>query len=382
MLHDVTADDLDDLMDVRSRSFGNMTGDRHEWRRTALEFAAAGRYLGAYDGQRLVAAARIWDFGQWWHGRRVPMAGIASVVVAPEYRGSGTASLLMRAVMERSRSLGFPLTALYPATVAFYRKLGYEYAGARHRYTFDAAGLRSLGHGNEVAIRRGGPGDAAKLLELVARVRTDGRESGPLVWPVERVQEWLAKEETFCYLADDGFVVYGWHGRELRVDEHVAASGETARALWATVGSGASIAKQVEAHLSPDDPVHLLVPAEASHETYVERWMLRLLDAPAAIAARGWAPGVDADIPLTIEDAEISANSGTWQLQVKGGEGSLTPAASGGLVLTSRGLAALYAGTPVASLRIAGIASGGSPTEDGLLDTVFAGSTAFLLDYF
>jgi Predicted acetyltransferase involved in intracellular survival and related acetyltransferases len=29
---------------------------------------------------------------QWWHGRAVPMAGVAGVTVAPEYRGQGVAA--------------------------------------------------------------------------------------------------------------------------------------------------------------------------------------------------------------------------------------------------------------------------------------------------
>jgi hypothetical protein len=46
-----------------------------------------------------------------------------------------------------------------------------------------------------------------------------------------------------------------------------------------------------------------------------------------------------------------------------------------------RGLAALYAGTPVATLRLAGLASGGTPESDTALDSAFA-TTAFMLDTF
>jgi hypothetical protein len=51
------------------------------------------------------------------------------------------------------------------------------------------------------------------------------------------------------------------------------------------------------------------------------------------------------------------------------------------LALGARGLAALYAGTPVATMRRAGLASGGDAAADGLLDAAFAG-TAFMLDRF
>ena len=51
------------------------------------------------------------------------------------------------------------------------------------------------------------------------------------------------------------------------------------------------------------------------------------------------------------------------------------------LALGARGLAALYAGTPVATLRRAGLADGGSPAADAALDGAFA-ATPFMLDGF
>ena len=61
--------------------------------------------------------------------------------------------------------------------------------------------------------------------------------------------------------------------------------------------------------------------------------------------------------------------------------GPLTAPADPPLTLGARGLAALYAGTPVTTLRQAGLAVGGSPEQDAVLDAAFAG-TAYMLDAF
>ena len=123
--------------------------------------------------------------------------------------------------------------------------------------------------------------------------------------------------------------------------------------------------------------------------------MLRLLDAPAAIAARGF-PATDLAVPLQITDDLLTANSGRWELTVRAGTGRLwrhrtdpgssSPAAASPdgqvpLALDARGLAALYAGTPVATLRRAALAEGGSPDADAALDGAFA-ATPFMLDGF
>jgi predicted acetyltransferase len=120
--------------------------------------------------------------------------------------------------------------------------------------------------------------------------------------------------------------------------------------------------------------------------------MLRVVDAPAAIAARGFPAEVSVRVPVQIADGARPANSGRWQLTVAGGAGTLEPMepdapadtvspASTALTLGARGLAALYAGTPVATLRQAGLAAGGTPAGDAALDAAFA-ATPYMLDGF
>jgi predicted acetyltransferase len=381
---DVTRDHLDAQWDIRNRSFGyTPAAEREQWRKDQEEKIDQRRAVGVYDGDRLVAGARIWDFRHWWLGRQVPMAGIAGVVVSPEYRGRGVGNRLMRGVLERSRELGAPLTALYPATVPFYRHLGYEFGGGRYRFTFPASELRRLG-GKETGLRRGVPEDAQLLLDLVGTIRAANRESGPLVWPVSEVRRWLEDDQNFCYIAEDGFVVYAWDSGDLRVDELVAGSEQTLRALWSTVGTGSSIAKSVHVYAAPQDPVHLLAGTEAAIDTQVQRWMFRLVDAPAAFAARGWAPGAELELPLELTDPELPDNAGSWSLRVSSGGAELVRADSrdDALRLNARGLAALYAGTPLPTLRRTGNASGGSALDDARVDAAFAGPAPYMLDYF
>ena len=107
----------------------------------------------------------------------------------------------------------------------------------------------------------------------------------------------------------------------------------------------------------------------------------------------------DLAVPLQIADDLRPANSGRWDLTVRAGEGrfsryrtvvpSRAPAGSSHagrapLALGARGRAALYAGTPVATLRRAGtliLADGGSQDADAGLDGAFA-ATPFMLSGF
>lgn len=383
-VRDLTTDDLEAAFDVRLRSFGG--GDesfRRQWYENQQPLIAARRVLVVEAGGRPVAYARALPMRQWWGGRSLPMAGIAGVVVAPEQRGRGVGSLLMKAVLERSVELGDAVSVLYPATVPVYRRLGWELAGAQHRVSIDTALLRRLG-GPDVAVRQATPDDAATIVDIARTVHRRSGVSGPLDNDVDEVREMLADRDVFSYLADDGFVMYGWQGPDLRVDELTAGSEQTARALWSVVGSGSSVAHSVHAYVAPRDPVHVLLTDGIRPAVEQTRWMLRVLDLPAAVAARGFPPAVAGEAALVVDDPLVPRNAGTWLLRVGAGTGEVVP--SGGedascLGVGPNGLALLFAGLPVATLRVAGLATGGRPESDAVLDAAFA-AEPYLLDYF
>lgn len=342
---------------------------------------AENRMLGVYDGSRLAATGFYYTFEQWWHGRPVPLGGVAGVCVAPEDRNRGVGRRLTNGLIERMD--GLPLSALYPATAPVYRSAGYEHAGAQYRLSLTPGPLRTLTPG-PVGVREAGPGDTARVRALLRRLHAEIRHCGPIDRGESHLRGVLASGDVFTYLADDGFLAYGWDGGSERLVVHrcVAGSAETARALWAMVGSGSSIARTVVASVAPDDPLLWLLRDHPADEMRRVNWMLRVLDAPAAIAARGFPPGVTVDVPLVIEDVHRRANAGGWHLTVADGKGGLEPAPErdDATRLPARGLAGLYAGVPMATLRCAGIASG--PVEaDPFLDAAFR-ANPFMLDYF
>jgi hypothetical protein len=117
--------------------------------------------------------------------------------------------------------------------------------------------------------------------------------------------------------------------------------------------------------------------------------MLRVIDPVAAVAGRGFPLGAEISVPLRLADATVAANSGCYTLTVAGGAGSLVKIGSAGdgtslteaVALGPRGFAALFAGVPMATLRVAGLAAGGDQAADAVLDTAFA-CTPFMLDSF
>jgi predicted acetyltransferase len=109
--------------------------------------------------------------------------------------------------------------------------------------------------------------------------------------------------------------------------------------------------------------------------------MLRIVDAPAAVAQRGFSTGVSAEAGFVLDDPEVADNCGAWRLRVAGGRGSLERQQGAADLprLHVRGLALLYAGVAdTAALVRAGLLDR-ALTE---LDPAFAGHEPRILDYF
>lgn len=391
-------DSPEDELDLARRSFGPID-DASRGRRQAESQAAIadGRYYAVFDGTRMLAVAGFHDLRQWWHGRSVRMAGVGGVRVAPEVRGRGIGTALMTELLRVIADRGYPLSVLFPATAPVYRSLGWELAGGFYQATVPTRALAGLPPadvpaGPLPALRRAGPDDADQVVAVVGAVHESARHCGPATWSAAAARRWwLDDENVFCYLAPDGFLAYGWHGshREILVQRAVAGSAETARAIWSVVSSHASMAERVKAVVAPDDPVGWLT-REPDVEVEREPWMLRIVDAAAAIAGRGFPAVAELAVTLQIDDAQRPGHTGLWTLEVSGGKGALHPAVTlppalappaGPVRLGARGFAALYAGIPLATLRLAGLAAGGDASADEALDTAFAGQ-AFLLDDF
>lgn len=410
-------DDMDAQLDLGERAFGPMSAERRaRWAHVASIRIRQGLFLGAFMDRRPVGAAVVHDMRQWWHGRAVRCAGVASVKVAPEHRGKGIGKRLMVATLDLIAERGYPLSALYPATMPLYRSLGWELAGGMYEAVVPARSLRSLlppdtavppSHPRPADLRRAGPGDAAAMNDVIARCHDTARDSGPVTWDLERAANWLSRDGMYAYLAEDGFAAYSWQGGSevLSVDRVLGSRAETVRALWSVIASHSSVAQTVRLVTSPADPFWWLLREHDATITDRTMWMLRVVDAPAAIEERAFPAGVSLIVPLVIDDPSRPANSGSWELTVGEGKGVLIPNGPGilgsvshsapaagparglhppsrpPLTLGARGLAALYAGTPIATLRVAGLASGGSPDTDSALDATFT-ATPHMLDNF
>jgi predicted acetyltransferase len=306
----------------------------------------------------VVATAAELRLDQWFGGNPIPCSGIWGVATLPEHRSQGWATACIESLVRAARDRGDAVTALYPAVLTAYRKMGYELAGTfmEHRVPLDAirapqgdlptvvvadadrdvAGVRDAFR--EWIRPHNGPVEPNESYwhERVFRRPTDETARAVVVREDGRVTGFAA----FSREPDPGVldIAFGLHCHVL-----FAVTGAAWRALFAYFRGFRGVGSWLRWSGPPTDAA-----AVAHTDLFVERpyrfdWMLRLVDVAAAFEARGYPP-VTAEATIAVEDPWFPQNAGPWRIEVVEGVATIIRADAGPRPIPVGVASALFSG--------------------------------------
>jgi len=379
--------EVDRVADLVGWAFASPTDKSREWlERAGYEHVRVLRVSG-----EPAAALLQLPMGQFYGHRSVPQVGIAGVAVAPEHRGGGLGAALMRETVVELHARGVALSTLYPSTQRLYRGAGWEVAGGRYevRVAPTLLGVRERTCTVRPARLEDRPA-VEKLHREVAALQNGELDRGPYVW--RRVYEPRPGEPTRGLLIEhagrlEGYVYLVETSLEGPYYELVAldARASTRRAalrLLSVLADHKTLARTVIWRGGPAGALLALVPERGYEVRQRDPWMLRICDLRAALEARGYAPGLRAELTFDVRDDVVRPNAGRWTLRVAGGRGRVTRGGAGRIALDVRALAALYSGHLSAeTLHVTGTLDGG-PGDLARASAVFAAEAPAMTDMF
>lgn len=305
--------------------------DDAAWASAGAASYAPGRTLGVHgaDGTTLVSTATSFPTTTAVPGGELPTAAVTRVGVRADHTRRGLLTALMRAQLEDVAERGEVLASLRASEARIYGRFGYGVA-SRGR----SVRVRRSGLGWRAGAPAGGtvrlidaaeiPAVVAPLHDRLARCRTGG---------ISRTAGWWGSvltrlTDTHAVLAavhtgpdgDDGFALavpsdgetFGRATLAVK-DLHAAGPGATA-GLWRFL-LDVDLVGAVEADLRPlDEPLELLLadPRDCTVTGVDDETWLRIVDVPAALAARSW--GEAEPVLLGVHDPLLHANSGVYRI--------------------------------------------------------------------
>jgi len=339
----LTADDFGTWEERLVSAYGDIEL-QPDWRLEEFKRHLKKNAYGLFAGEKLLATCEVLPMKAYYGRRLIPCAAISAVATAPEERRRGHASVMFREMLETIRKQGYPLSALYPFSYAFYRKLGWEYASDFVKYEIPLSDLPLEppgATGGRVRIVATGRKDRKETVQegaidtLQEVYRSYARRFNGMF---ERSEEWwrqalLRARGNVRYTAvwedpsgrPGGYCIYAMShtdkpDRNIRVREMVALSAQARRGLLAFLRNQEAQYKSATLELPPSDPFPLHLSNPRIERKLQAGYMLRLVDVGKALEETA-EPGLDikAVLALSVEDEVCEWNDGQWLLEVGGG---------------------------------------------------------------
>ncbi|WP_029144614.1 GNAT family N-acetyltransferase [Microbacterium luticocti] len=313
--------------------------------------AASGRHrrlIGVFDPDSPLEDVPVGTFATWLTeltvpgGRTVPMLAVSAVTVAPTHRGRGIARAMMEGELRHAARSGVPVAGLTASESTLYGRYGFAPAAWAATWRIEARRAGWVGPdapgrvdfvSREVArhvlpllherIRPHRPGEIAvpdgvwdRLAGVNPAAENPGRiravQYTDVTGQARGILLYTATENEDDYTKSSVHVVY-----------LLAEDRDAYAALWRYVLELPLIGTVTARELAVDEPLlWMIADQRAAQITLADHHWIRLLDVPAALAARGYdTPGalaVDIDDPLGL-------TGGRWLLESAGGEGRVRP---------------------------------------------------------
>lgn len=337
----------------------------------------------------VVGGLAIYLMGQYFGGQSIPIAGIAAVGIAPEYRGRKAATLLMSELIKELYKENIPLSTLYPASQKLYRGFGYEQGGVHCKWEIP---LTNFFADNRVLpiekIEEPKVEDLQELYKQYAKLNNGYLDRSLSLWGSIFDNE---EGKVYVYLIGEkdnyqGYLVYQQvmvNGEVyLKIKDWVALTSLAMQRLWTLISDHGSQVSKCQWKGSFYDYKMFLLPEQIGKIIDHDIWFTRIIDVVKALEMRSYPIQIETELHFVFEDPLIAENSSNFKLQIFGGKGKMTRGGKANIELNIQALASLYTGFLTASqLCYCGQLKASNINVD-ILDKVFALPTPSLPDFF
>ena len=278
--------------------------------------------LGYFHKDKLASQIVVYPMEVNVYGEIYKMGGITGVATYPEYAGRGLIHTLMLKILEHMREEKQSVSFLYPYSIPFYRKKGWEIVSDQIKFSIKDTQLPK---------KQPVPG-------MVERVEWDHEDLKNVYryFAVQRhgalIRDDLAWEEYWRWESDDviaaiyyseehkplGYIVYSIENEVFNVKEILYLNIEARHGIWNYISSHFSMITEVKGYNYTGEPLAFLLEDSEITETIAPYIMARIVDVREFILQYPFqVMPEDFHIHLIVHDNMAPWNEGDFQIYWK-----------------------------------------------------------------
>ena len=231
------------------------------------------------------------------HDRILHMGGVTGVGTYPEFSGMGLMNDLIRHALLKMRKAGQFISYLYPYSIPYYRRKGWEIISDHITFTLKDTEIPATaevpGHVERRAV---GDRDVKETYDRFARSTHGALIRNDFEWM--EYWHWENEEERTAAVYYDalgipqGFLLYWVEEDIFNIREMVYLTQEARKGLWNFIRAHYSMIDAVNGHIYTGEPLAFLLDESQIRESIEPYFMARIVDVAEFLRLYPFAPGV------------------------------------------------------------------------------------------
>ena len=289
--------------------------------------------IGWFDSDNLVSQVAVYPMHINVYGTTYDMGGLTGVGTYPEYSNMGLMHSLLEQALKNMRKKGQYISYLYPYSIPYYRRKGWELVSDKITYKIKDFQLPKK---RQVPgfVRRVSP-ESQEVRETYDRyaahthgavLRDDLAWNEYWLWDQDDIMAAIYYNEQDV---PDGYVIYWIENEIFHVKDMIYNTEEARIGLWNFISAHFSMITRVEGNTFTSEPLAFLLEDAEIQETISPYYMARIVDFPEFVARYPFKPDTkEREWCFTLIDPIMECNQGSFCLSIsKDGKGTVIPLA-------------------------------------------------------
>ncbi|MEY8353279.1 GNAT family N-acetyltransferase [Lachnospiraceae bacterium 54-53] len=277
--------------------------------------------LGWFDGDKLISQAAVYPLQVRIFHKTYDMGGLTAVGTYPEYSNQGLMHKLLHQTLENMRKKGQSISFLYPYSIPYYRRKGWEIISDKIIYEINDYQLpknkQVPGEIERVPVESE---QVKKAYELYALQTHGALLRNELLWN----EYWLWDPDDMMAAVyyntegrPDGYVLYRIADEVFYIKDMIFINEEARSGLWNFISAHFSMISKVTGNTYTDEPLAFLLEDADIKETISPYFMARIVDLVPFIAQYPFKPDTGRrEWTFTLDDPMLSWNQGVFTLRI------------------------------------------------------------------